>query len=33
VKINRLSKIYEAGNGSSWLVQFENDLKQGIFGR
>jgi hypothetical protein len=32
-KSSQLSKSYEAGNGSSWLVQFESDLKQGIFGR
>lgn len=32
-KSNRMSKSYEAGNGSSWLVHFENDLKQGLFGQ
>jgi hypothetical protein len=32
-KSNRVSRSYEAGNGSSWLVLFESDLKQGVFGR
>jgi hypothetical protein len=32
-KSNRVSRSYEAGDGSSWLVLFESDLKQGVFGR
>jgi hypothetical protein len=32
-KNNRVTKAYEAGSGSTWLVRFENDLKLGFFGR
>jgi hypothetical protein len=28
----QVTKIYEAADGPSWLLQFENDLKQGVFG-
>lgn len=31
-KSNRMTKTYEAGSGSSWLVLLENDLKSGGFG-
>jgi len=31
-KSNRMAKTYEAGNSSSWLIQFEQDLQQGAFG-
>jgi hypothetical protein len=29
---NRIAKTYEAGNGSTWLMQLETDLKAGTFG-
>jgi hypothetical protein len=32
-KSTRISKTYEAAAGTSWLVLFEQDLKQGVFGR
>lgn len=32
-KSNRIAKTYVAGNLSSWLLQLENDLKFGTFGR
>ena len=32
-KSTRIAKTYEAGSGSSWLVVFEQDLKEGLFGR
>ncbi|MGH8208114.1 MAG: hypothetical protein ACREU6_00695 [Steroidobacteraceae bacterium] len=32
-KSNRLAKTYDAGSGSSWLVQLDTDLKSGAFGR
>ncbi len=31
-KSNRIVKTYQAGNGSSWLIQFEHDLQGGAFG-
>ncbi|HKT74642.1 MAG TPA: hypothetical protein VJQ47_17285 [Steroidobacteraceae bacterium] len=33
LKSNRTARTYEAGYGSSWLEQFDNDLKRGTFGR
>jgi hypothetical protein len=31
-KSTRVAKNYEAEDGRSWLLLFENDLKQGAFG-
>jgi hypothetical protein len=31
-KSTRMARTYEAGNGTSWLMLFEHDLKQGAFG-
>jgi len=28
----QVTKTYEADDGPSWLLLFENDLKQGAFG-
>ena len=33
LKSNRTARTYEAGYGSSWLEQFDNDLKREAFGR
>lgn len=32
-KSNRVQRTYTAGHVSSWLLQLENDLKAGLFGR
>jgi hypothetical protein len=31
-KSDHLAKAYRAGSGSSWLAEFERDLKAGVFG-
>ncbi len=32
-KSSRVARTYAAGHVSSWLLQLENDLKAGLFGR
>ena len=28
-----INKVYSAGHGTAWVIEFENDLKNGYYGR
>ena len=32
-KVSKVEKTYVAGHGSSWPVQFRDDLSRGVFGK